>query len=295
MHKRLFTAAATAASFFLLSHPGQASVLFTDNAGNYSSATGYAGQGGSTPGFGAFGVTATGSAGTFLYSAKTSEGNNGTPAPSTIDTPATATSNQPQSFGLFANNNNGAGPSSVTITRAFSTSEASTGIDVAGDSFSLDFVGGYGAFNGDAGSFTPNDVGVSLTDGGGTVGSFIYNATTGHYDFNGTDTGIGFTPGALHLDYSLTSATAYTLAVTGASTYNGTDTFSSPITGFEVQQANAGIDSNGDHNAYFNNLSLTANGSPAPEPSEIGTLALIGLGLTGLMLKASKRDGSSRP
>ena len=203
---------------FLLPLAGRAQT-FTDNASNYKGK--YADQGGSTLGFGPFGVASAGSAGTFVFTAGQAEGNRGKPAPSTLDTSGV-------SFGLFANNNNSSANSSVTITRTFKAPLANTG-----DVFSLDFVSGYN----DAGS-----VGVALTNAGGTVGSFMFHSRGVGVLFNGASTGVGFIPGASHLVYSITSPTTYSLTVTGADAFTGTGTFSSPITGFQVQQVNAGID-----------------------------------------------------
>jgi len=89
MNTKLFSAAIATATI-LLPLAGQAqttaaSTTFTDNAANSAYASGYNGQGGSTPGFGAFNVATTGpSAGTFVFSAVDSEGGKGTPAPRAI-------------------------------------------------------------------------------------------------------------------------------------------------------------------------------------------------------------------
>jgi hypothetical protein len=42
--------------------------------------------------------------------------------------------------------------------------------------------------------------------------------------------------------------------------------------------------------ADLNGFQLEQNASPAPEPSQVGMLALMGLGLGGLILKACKRQ-----
>ncbi len=227
MYAKLFLAAATTVTALFLPLPGQAQT-FTDNAGNYSGK--YASQGGSTPGFGAFSVVSVGTAGTFIFTAKESEGNNGTPAPSTIDTSG-------KSFGLFAQRPGAA----VTIMRDFNVPPAATS-----ETFSLDFVKGYN----DAGT-----VGVALTSAGGTVGSFVFHSVGVGILFNGAPTGIGFARGADHLVYTITSPTTYSLMVTGADAFTGTGTFSGTITGFQLQQTNSGSVTP-DHNAYFNNLSL---------------------------------------
>ncbi len=98
--------------------------------------------------------------------------------------------------------------------------------------------------------------GVALTTASGTTGSFVYQAGKGIL-FNGAATGVGFVPGASHLEYSLTSPTTYSLKVTGAEAFTGKGTFSGPITGVQIQQTNSGS-AKPDHNAYFNNLSVTS-------------------------------------
>ncbi len=200
-----------------------------DSAGSPTYANGYkAGENGGA-GFTPFVIKTAGTAGTFVFTATEAEGNKGTPAPSTIDTSG-------KSFGLFAQTPD----ASITITRGFAAPLAKKG-----QTFSLDFVTGLN----DAGTS-----GVALSTAAGPVGSFVLHGGTG-FLFNDAKTGQSFAPGALHLVYTLTSPTTYTLKVTGASTFNGTGTFQGPITGFQVQQTNSGS-IKPDHNAYFNNLSV---------------------------------------
>jgi hypothetical protein len=237
---------AVIAALFLLPLAGQAApTTYTDNAGNYSTTTGYAGQGGGTPGFGAFHVTANTGAGTFLFTATEGEGDNGTPKPDTIDT-------QGRSFGFYSDGNAAA---AVTISRAFHTTEPGAGIGAVGDSFALDFVTGYND-GGDTGLS-----GVSLLAGDTPVGAFQYHGDD-YYTFNGTKVDPGYTNGALHLLYTITSPTTYAFACTGAITCHGTGTFAAPLTGFQVQQVNSAnavpAKMHPDHNGYFNNLRLTA-------------------------------------
>ncbi len=285
MNAKLFSASAAVAGFLLLPLTAQAQTTFTDNAGNYSGS--YSSAGGGVPGFGAFSVTTIGpSANTFLGSASESEGNNGTPSPGTIDTNG-------KSFGTYANV---AATSTVSVSRNFSVPTQASGLDVAGDSFSLNFVTGYNDGNA-AGTNGPGDgsgnSGVSLLTAGGTVGTFQY-LSNDQYLFNGQQVTKAsgakqdYTTGAFSLLYTLTSPTAYTLTVNGPFQFTGTGTLTSPVTGFQVQQHNSG-GGGADHNAYFNNLSVTAMNpaSAAPEPSQIGVLAIICLGV--LALAARKR------
>lgn len=205
-----------------------------DNAGNSVYANGYkAGENGGS-GFTPFNIVSAGTAGTFVFTATESEGNKGTPTPSTIDAAG-------KSFGLFAQTPD----ASLTITRGFAKP-----LTAPGSTFSLDFVSGLN----DAGTS-----GVALTTADGTAGSFVYQASSTHVLFNGASTGIGFVPGASHLVYTLTSPTTYSLKVTGADAFTGTGTFKGPITGVQIQQTNSGS-IKPDHNAYFNNLSLEQTG-----------------------------------
>lgn len=286
MNTKLFAVAAAAAIAFL-PHTAHAQTTFTDNASSAayvtpSGGSSYGqGQNGGT-GFGAFNVVSTGSAGTFEYTAKESEGGNGTPAPGTIDSPATATSGSPLSFGVYAQTLG----SSTTITRSFNAPAA-----LPGDAFSLNFVTGYNDGVDAAGNAGAGSSGVSLLTGAGTVGTFQY-VSNDQYLFNGTQvtksdgTKQDYNSGAFHLLYTLTSPTAYMLTVDGPFQFTGTGTLAGPVTGFEVAQTNSGSTAS-NHNAYFNNLSLTAADAPsaAPEPSQTAALALVVLGIGGLVLR----------
>ena len=275
MNKTLFSLAAAAAAS-LLPLTAQAQVtLAQDNAGASAYSGGYDGKNSGT-GFGAFSVVAnpgTGYAGTFVATASESEGGNGTPAPGTIDTGGV-------SFGTYANGNN-ATPV-VTVSRGFNVGPT------AGDTFSLDFVTGY-----NDGANATGSSGAALTNALGTVGSFAYQSNN-QYLFNGTAiTGQNYVSGALHLSYDFTSATSYTLAVTGPFSFTGSGTFTGPITGFQVQQANSN-NGGGDHNAYFNNLLETApSTAPVPEASSTVSLGLLlALGLGGFAV-ARKRAATA--
>lgn len=210
----------------------------TDNAANPLYAKGYTGLGGDTPGFGAFQVVCAGgvSAGTFVSSASESEAGNGNPG--SIDTGGKA-------FGTYAQSADAA----VTVTRLFRVPSRPSGL-TAGDRFSLDFVTGY-----NDGANSGGSAGVALVTAAGPVGDFHYQSGNRYFFDGKVIAGQQYTTGALHLVYTLTSASTFSLQVTGAITFSGTGTFASPITGFQVQQKNAG-GKDPAHNAYFNALAL---------------------------------------
>ena len=279
INTKIYSAAAVAPALAPLAAQAQTTTLAQDNASGTAyvdaagdnSSYGQGQNGGS--GFGAFQVAATGSAGTFEYTSKESEDGS-----ANIDTPSSNSNGSPLSFGVYAQTLG----SSTTISRTFNTGPT------VGATFSLDFVTGYNDgvdANGNAGA---GMAGVSLTNAAGTFGTFSYQSND-QYLFNGaTVAGQGYTTGALHLVYDITSATTYSLAVTGPFTFNGTGTFAGPVTGFQVAQTNSGV-ADGAHNAYFNNLLETAPAAaPVPEASSsLGFAALLALG--GLTLAARKR------
>ena len=288
--------AALAAAAFLLPSGAQAQTMLTaspppilsvltptiiaqDSAASVAYSSGsYANKNGGT-GFGAFTVAtsvatpASAFAGSFVGTAANSEGGNGGVA--SIDSSG-------KSFGTYANGTStGAGDPSVTVSRTFAVGPT------AGGSFSLDFVTGYndGANGGGSAS-------VALANALGTFGTFAY-VSNNTYTFNGTTiTGQGYVSGPFHLTYNITSATTYSLTETGPFSFTGAGTFTSPITGFQVKQANSISNPNNgavDHDAFFNNLQETAqpSASAAPEPSQLGVLLAVCLG--GLALAARKR------
>ena len=275
MNTKLISAAALTATTLALPLSGHAGVVAQDNASNSAYSGGYAsGQNGGT-GFTPFAVTATNAAGTFVYTASESEGNSGTPAPGSIDTPNSVAGSSPLSFGLYAQGG-GKNPTgtSVTISRGFAAPL------ITGGSFSLDFVKGYN----DGGT-----AGVQLSTAADTTGTLLYNGGNGVLSFNGTDTTNGFKSGADHLIYTLTSPTTYTFTLSGADSYSGSGTSTGPITGFQIKQTDSGSTAT-DHNAYFNNLLVTAPAVPEAS-SSIGLGLMLALG--GLVLVAKKRSAKA--
>jgi hypothetical protein len=264
--KLVSLAAIAAMTLAPLAAQAQTTTLAQDNA----SSAAYGGAGYTTGsnggfGFGAFNIVATGSAGTFEYTSKESENGSGD-----IDSPAFTAGGSPLSFGLYAQTTG----SAITISRSFTAPVA-----IPGEVFSLDFVKGYN----DAGTS-----GVALTTAAGTTGDFTFTSGGVGIDFNKTATPLGFSLGADHLVYTFTSATAYSLSVTGADTFTGTGTTATPITGFQIAQTDSGA-ATPDHNAYFNNLSLTVPAAaPVPEASSLVGFGLL-LALGGMAVAARKR------
>ena len=293
MNTKLFSAAALLAFLPLTAHAQTTlarTTLAQDNASSAAYVTSgggssYAGQNGGT-GFGAFNVMSTGAAGTFEYTASESEGGNGTPAPGSIDSPTTATSGSPLSFGVYAQTLG----SSATITRSFTAPAV-----LPGETFALDFVTGYNDGVDAGGNAGGGTSGVSLLTAAGTVGTFDYQSND-QYLFNGTQvtkadgTKQDYETGAFHLLYTLTSATTYSLQVSGPFQFTGTGTLAGPVTGFEVAQTNSGV-ADSAHNAYFNNLSLTAPAAVPEASSSLGFGVLLALGGLGVAAaRARKRS-----
>lgn len=275
----LFSAAAAALALAPLAVQAQTTTLAQDNASSavYVNAAGnnssYSqGQNGGS-GFGAFQVAATGAAGTFEYTSKESEDGS-----ANIDTPSSNSNGSPLSFGVYAQTLG----STTTVSRTFNTGPT------AGDTFSLDFVTGYNDGVDAAGNPGAGMAGVSLTNAAGAFGTFSYQSND-QYLFNGTTVaGQNYTTGALHLVYDITSATTYSLAVTGPFTFTGTGTFAGPVTGFQVAQTNSGV-ADPNHNAYFNNLLETAPAAaPVPEASSLAGFGLL-LVLGGAAAAVRKR------
>ena len=276
----------------LLIAVGPATIAQDNAASSVYSGGSYNGQNGGF-GFGAFTVVSSPStggsfAGSFIGNATDSEDKSGG-----------GVNSSGKAFGTYANGaSTGAGNPVTTVTRNFNTGLTS------GATFSLDFLTGYND-GGTAGvtlltaspssgsTFRANGLGAFAA--GTSVGSFVYNHNEtatgggqGAFDFNGVNTGIGYANGLIHLEYDITSPTAYTLFSTGAVKFTGSGTYSGALSGFQFQQTNS-VGGGADHDAFFNNLKETA-GTPvsaAPEPSQLGVLLVVCLG--GLALAARKR------
>jgi hypothetical protein len=193
------------------------------------------------------GNNATGSSGFFIGSSA----NNGTSPSGNIDVSG-------ESFGIFANTG-----AVATANRSFTG-----GSMLAGQTFTLQLDNGF--IDGGA------SVGFNLLNASGTdrftfqfIGgqaSYVYNIGDG----NNQSTSIGFTDGGLTVAFTLGNNNAFSLSVTpnGGSTsiFNGT-LAASDITQVQLFNSNAGSGSS--HDAFFNNLALTA----VPEPSALSLLA----------------------
>jgi hypothetical protein len=141
----------------------------------------------------------------------------------------------------------------------------------------------------DAGS--GNSVGFTLTgfgDPGATDqfsfffrgGESNYKISTGRYMwYNETDTGVGFTSKGVHVEFTLTGATAYSVAITpaGGSTTTLTGSLiNAPFDHVELYNYNAGSsDPVGLNDAFFNNIAIV------PEPT---AAMLVGLGMVATLV-----------
>jgi hypothetical protein len=175
-----------------------------------------------------------------------------------------------RSWGEYANNNyvaSGLRPFSGTLS--------------IGQTFAIDLDNGF-IDNGSSVGFTLSSIG----DPGSTDQfSFFFRGGESNYKFSvgrfmwyaETDTGVPFTSAGLHVEYTLTGATSFTLAITpnGGSTtvLNGNMIISSPLTYVEVYNFNAGSGSAND--AFFNNIAII------PEPT---TALLVGIGMLATCL-----------
>jgi hypothetical protein len=207
----------TATGLFQVTAP-----TYTDSAANYSTWTD--GSMGGT-GFGAWTLSATGSAGTFL--ADTTSSTN-------MSVGATA------GFGLWANTGGVA-----TATRNMNVPLGT------GDNFTIRLDNSYV----DAGS----QVGFSLADSAGTVRfRFYFVGGQANYLVSDTTTGratsIPWTDAGLTISFTQSSATGYSMTV-GASTITGTLAAGNAISRVVIENNNAG--SNADHNLYFGETSIT--------------------------------------
>lgn len=181
-----------------------------------------------------------------------------------------------RSWGEYANSSYIA-----TATRPFS---GSLGI---GQTFSIDIDNGF-IDNGSSVGFTLTGFG----DPGATDQfSFFFRGGDSSYKFSvgrfiwyaETDTGVPFTSAGLHLEYTLTGATSFTLAVTpaGGSTtvLNGNMVINSPLDHVELYNYNAG--GNASNDAFFNSLAII------PEPS---TALLVILGAISWVFASRRND-----
>jgi len=181
-----------------------------------------------------------------------------------------------RAWGEYANNTYIA-----TATRPFN------GALSIGQTFSIDIDNGFL----DSGS----SVGFTLTgfgDPGATDqfsfffqgGSSNYKVSVGRFVwYSETDTGVGFTSKGVHVEFTLTGSTSYSVAITpnGASTtvLTGNMVISSPIDHVELYNYNAGTGSAND--AFFNNIAIV------PEPT---TAMLVGAGLVSMIALRRRRS-----
>lgn len=180
-----------------------------------------------------------------------------------------------KAWGLWAN-----GGASAQATRPFNGSLS------IGQTFVIDMDNGFL----DSGSW----VGFTLTgfgDPGSTDqfsfffqgGASNYKISVGRYVwYSETDTGVGFTSKGVHVEFTLTGSTSYSVAITpnGGSTtvLTGNMVISSPIDHVELYNTHAGTGSA--YDAFFNNIAIV------PEPT---TAMLVAAGLVGMIAMRRRR------
>ncbi len=202
----------TGTGVFTVSVP--AGAAYTDSAGAYASWSNGS-NGGS--GFGSWNLTSSGNAGFFI-----AEGN------------ANLSVEFSKGFGLYANSG-GIAEAKRDFAGALST----------GDTFAISFDNNY-ITNG-------SSVGFSLlNESGGELLRFYFVGGEQNYRISditsGRDSGIPYTDGGLVVRITIHQDSLYTLQAEGY-TLQGTLAINQPVSGFEVQNRNAGPDD--PHNLYF--------------------------------------------
>lgn len=257
----LRTGSGANSAMYLINSPNTLGVLAADNAANYFS------FGGSTTlnkgaGFGNWQFSPnpnTGTGGYFLGDAGINAGgsNSGTPSGNWINGRTITTTNG-TSWGLFANSGN--------VTSAIRP--IAGGLPI-GATFAIDLDNGF-LNNGSSQGFSLLNSSGDTTDGKlfefffKNGGANSYSVTTGGTSTAETITGTtsGFTGNGLHVEFTQTSAAAFTMTVAGPNIITQTitgslltpNTGNSAIASFRpfAFNANAG-DTSSDFNAFFNN------------------------------------------
>lgn len=256
MLKRLFSAAGVAASVTLLALPALAAPIASDIASNPAYDDGWStGDDGGT-GFEPWALDAS-NGGFFVGSATSNAAGASLDGDVSINTDG-------DSWGLW-----GDADAVVTATRPFGSSL------LVGETFSVLM---------DNGWLDPGNVtGIRLEDASGTA-LFTFQFTGGEnaykiIDASGTvDTGLGWTPTGLSLNFTLTGEDTYAFTATqlsGEGQYVGAGTL---LSGGAVDQVDLfilGDTPGGNGDVFFNQLAVL----PVPEPASVALLALGGLAM----------------
>ena len=212
-------------------------------------------------------VTGGGGSAGFVLGSSTQNGGDGSGNPFSsggIDSP------NMRAWGLFGNS----GGQAIAV-RPFASAMT------VGQTFRVDFDNGF-IDNG-------SSVGINISDPGGiTLWEFFFDGGQNSYsysDFNGTfSTGLPFTDGGLHIEFTYTGPDAFTAQITlnsGPSATISSVFENSGVPGrVEIYNANAG--SNSSNNVYANNISIV------PEPATVSLLA-IGAVAAALCLVRTRR------
>lgn len=260
MFKNLGPLAVITAMTTLLPLAAQAQMTGSDNAGNYTSTTGYAGQNMGT-GFGPFTVTSNNNngpiyAGTFIGSSGSAGYN--------IDTNG-------NSFGIYAN---GDPTATVTITRSFTTA-----LQNPGDQFNVQLRTDFSnSSTGQTFTFSIGPETLTLTSSGYSVtgGNVVSNLSQSDY--------------ILNTSFIVGPANAYNFTVQGNNPNTdlavATGTLAGPVGQFSVSGTNL------PNNQYFNNLSITNEPAAAPEPSSVASMLIGVLALGGVIAVRRRRQAA---
>lgn len=222
-----------------------AATVFTDNAGNYTTGSGWITGSNGGSGFGAWTLTSSGNAGFFP----------GDPGSAGISGMSTT------SFGLYAK---------PVSSGAFATAERSFVNPLGvGDSFSFQWGINWDSKGGNKGF---------VISSGATELINVNNAGTSDITINNNNVGFGYGTAAMTWTITRTSATNLQVDATnrdGGAAYSGNITIGGTAAPSSFKFYASEMDDGDNRQPYFNDLKITV----VPEPSSLSLLALSGLAL----------------